>query len=485
MIRRSLLLALLVLCSAPAGAQAATVTVREAPGDGRSPGSAELTFAAAAGERNVVALARSGGAYLVRDTGAPLTPGAGCSSLDANTARCSSTVAITTEEIDAGDLDDVVRVPDDRSGAFARRVLGGDGHDVLSGDGSLYGGPGPDVLAGGPGENLLFGGGDGDLLLGGDGADKLDGDGDATGEAAPANDQLDGGPGMDVASYAGRTAGVRVELGDRVPDGGPADRDVLLAIEGAEGGSSADVLLGDGGPNVLNGNAGDDLLLGRDGADKLDDGPGADALYGGGGPDNLTAADPSDRAFGEQGDDDLSGLGGILDGGPGDDDFGLALAAGGPLPTTICGDGRDRLIGAPLREERIGRDCEELLFQPFNFFSVGIVPAKRRGNVLSVPATCAATITNLRRCDGLLTLRLRRPGRAPLLLGRRRLAIAPGRTDFVRVTVRRSARRALAAASRPLLDVQLAGHAVQRPKYHAPGGVDTTVRFAGRWRVRT
>ena len=483
----TLLLAVLVLCAVPAAAPAATVSVRESlPSRGGEVESAHLAFTAAPGELNVVTLVADAAAraYVVRDTGAPLTAGAGCSPIDANTASCSSTRPFLSELIDVGDLDDSVTTPlTGRTSAATMRIVGGAGHDLLTGQGTLYGGPGPDVLTGGAGDDLLYGGADVDYLLGGDGDDKLDGDGEEGGEAPAAADQLDGGSGADLASYAGRTAPVYVDLGDRAPDGAPAEGDLLVAIESAEGGHAADVLAGDGDPNFLKGNAGDDVLSGRDGADSLDDGAGADTLYGGRGPDRLVASNPGDRAYGQDGGDVLSGRG-LLDGGAGDDEFGLGVAAGVPASPPICGAGRDRLVGAPLREERIPNDCEVLLFEPFRFFTIGVLPAKRRGGVLSVPVTCAAVIANLRRCDGLLTLRLRRAGRTPLVLGRRRFAVAPGRRDFVRVTVRRSARRAFAAARRPLLDVQLRGHAVQRPKYHAPGGVDSTVRVAGRWRVR-
>ena len=483
---RTLLLAALALCAVPAAAPAATVSVRESsPSRGGEVESAHLAFTASPGEINVVTLVASATAYVVRDTGAALTAGAGCSPIDAHTASCSSARPFMSELIDVGDLDDTVTTPlSGRTSAGTMRVLGGAGRDVLTGQGVLYGGPGPDVLTGGAGGDLLYGGAEGDYLLGGGGDDKLDGDGDEGGEAPAAPDQLDGGSGADIVSYAGRTSPVYVDLGNRAPDGAPAERDLIIAIESAEGGHAADVLAGDGDPNFLKGNAGDDVLSGRDGADALDDGAGADTLFGGPGPDRLIASNPRDRAYGEDGDDVLSGLGGLLDGGAGNDEFGLGIAAGVPALPPVCGAGRDRLVGAPLREERIPNDCEHLLFEPFRFFSIGVLPARRPGGVLSVPVTCARAITNLRRCDGLLTLRLRRARRTPLVLGRRRFAVAPGRTDFVRVTVRRSARRAFAAARRPLLDVQLRGHAVQRPAYQAPGGVDSTVRIAGRWRVR-
>ena len=396
MLRRTLLLALLALCAVPVAAPAATVSVRESPPVKDDPGSAHLEFAAAAGEVNAVTLAADavGRTYVVRDAGAPLTAGAGCSPVDANTARCSSIRGFLSETIDVGDLDDTVTAPlDGRTNAVSLRVLGGAGHDLLTGQGTLYGGPGPDVLTGGAGNDTLYGGAEGDLLLGGDGDDKLDGDGDLGGEAAAAADQLEGGPGADVASYAGRTSPVRVDLGDRGPDGGAGERDVLLGIEGAEGGQAADVLAGDGGPNFLKGNAGDDVLSGRDSADTLDDGAGADALYGGGGPDSLVASNPGDRAFGEDGDDMLSSLGSnTLDGGAGDDSFGVGLGCGRRLSVDDL-----RRRARPADRPRAARRAHRQRLRAARLPAVWLLHAsaccrrRRRGAVLSLPASCAAS----------------------------------------------------------------------------------------------
>ncbi|MEX0317297.1 MAG: spondin domain-containing protein [Ruegeria sp.] len=87
------------------------------------------------------------------------------------------------------------------------------------------------------------------------------------------------------------------------------ETDTLIGIENVEGSNDADVLVGDGNANVLNGNDGDDVLSGLGGADVLNGGAGDDTLSGGGGVDiidggegidtndfaniNLGAADPS------------------------------------------------------------------------------------------------------------------------------------------------------------------------------------------------
>ncbi len=230
------------------------------------------------------------------------------------------------------------------------------------------------------------------------------------------------------------------------------------------------------------GNDGDDVLRGRDGDDSLDDGAGEDTLLGGSGADRLAATSRGDRAFGEAGDDRLTGgTRAALDGGAGDDAFATALGARFSSP--VCGEGHDALVLAPQKGERVGDDCEEVHFGVFDMFQIAAVPARRRGNVLSLPARCNKLAQPLTECGGRVTLRLRRPGLNALVLGTRRFVIPTLTSGFVRVTVRRAARRALARARRPLLDVQVALLSFGR-KITGPGGVDQTPRASGRWTVR-
>ena len=120
------------------------------------------------------------------------------------------------------------------------RVVGGNGSNVLTGDGGdnvLVGGPGNDAISGGAGFDLLEGGGGNDTLAGGagadvvnggDGNDLLNGGADADTLAGDAgNDNLDGGTGADIlnggdgsdtADYSARTRAVNVTL-----DGNPND----------------------------------------------------------------------------------------------------------------------------------------------------------------------------------------------------------------------------------------------------------------------
>jgi serralysin len=188
-------------------------------------------------------------------------------------------------------------------------IFGGPGNDVLRvgpgvppslqvridgyrGADRLVGGDGPDVLDGGPGRDLLRGRGGGDALIARSDADRARGGAgsDLLVVADPCEGhRLDGGPGIDSASfsrlhYASRGRGIRAELGGRaVSRGGSCARPdhILASVESLEGSWGHDILIGDGDANTLLGRAGNDLLLGRGGDDRLIGGSGPDRLRGG------------------------------------------------------------------------------------------------------------------------------------------------------------------------------------------------------------
>ena len=133
--------------------------------------------------------------------------------------------------------------------------------DVLVGVENLWGSDHNDVLSGDNGANRLYGGRGDDELSGNSGNDVLEGDTGA--------DRLDGGPGMDMVSYSLSDEGVTVKLGEGIIEGGHADGDVFVSIEGIEGSRHDDVLEGDNGANWLSGGIGDDTLKGNGGADRF------------------------------------------------------------------------------------------------------------------------------------------------------------------------------------------------------------------------
>jgi len=205
--------------------------------------------------------------------------------LDANTVRCQASPGPIV--IDAGDRDDTVSVPSQRFNETY--VRGGEGADALTGSGSLSGGPGndvltggndypepkgdsglPSVLAGGPGDDLLRGVGAVNLSGDGDGWTSLDGSTPAGPDRGGGNDTMIGGNGDAIVSYAGRSAGVRVDLADpEGAQGAAGERDRLSAIDDVVGGAGDDVLLSDDARNKLGGGGGDDRLVGRGRGDRL------------------------------------------------------------------------------------------------------------------------------------------------------------------------------------------------------------------------
>jgi hypothetical protein len=245
------LAAAVALClMAPAGATAATVSVDQASGT--------LTYAAAPGELNNLRLeVQPGGGVHVSDLSAPLTAGAGCTADGQDSATCSS-VAATRLLVNTGDLDDSVDVS---AGALPAEIDGGAGTDLLRG------GTGADVLRGGAGDDVLDG--------------------------RAGADQMSGGDGVDTADYAGRTAGVRVDVDTGADDGEAGEGDTVVEIENVNGGTGADTLVGAAGRNVLSGGAGNDTLAGGDGEDALTGGPGVDTFDAGAGNDTIDSRDSS------------------------------------------------------------------------------------------------------------------------------------------------------------------------------------------------
>ena len=333
---------------------------------------------------------------------------------------------------------------------------------------------GPDSLTGGPGR---------DVLHGGAGGDELTGDGGAGAGRSVSSDVLDGGAGSDTASYAARTVPVRVDLSDAGPDGSKGERDRLRGIEDLTGGAAADVLIGNGAANVIDGGDGRNRLYGRGGADRLHGGRDPSLLRGGAGDDGLQAG-AGDRADGGPGDDVLTSFerGVRLDGGPGDD----RITVLGAPSSLRCGPGRDLLVPAGrqggLRGLEID-DCENVGLGGFDLLTVQVVPIRSPAGALQMGVACRAQGTSpIAGCRGTLRLRLVRGGRT-LATGSFDLPAGNGTTVVLPLSA--SARRALRAKPRPLLEVAIdaTGIADPTPMFPALPGQTFTTTMAERWRV--
>jgi Ca2+-binding RTX toxin-like protein len=314
-----------------------------------------LRYEAAPGESNHVTIKMQEPplAWTFTETGAPLTPGPGCS-VDGQTASCPMPgidPLFLEIHVALADGDDFVSAKeacldslDPNLECFVYGIDGGTGDDTLIGDdrgGQIWGREGDDVILGG---SLLEGGAGDDLLLEGAGDDLnfLD-------------SWLDGGPGADTLIGGGSSArvvyrdGVRpvfVSLNGRRDDGERGENDNVIGVRDVVTGSGDDVIVGDVQNNELDAGAGhdvvyagggndlvfggscgafgpdgDDRLYGQSGNDSLQDCDGRDAIYGGLGRDYLFGGDGADRLFGiDQADTIFGGLGGdTIVGGRGED----------------------------------------------------------------------------------------------------------------------------------------------------------------------
>jgi len=161
-------------------------------------------------------------------------------------------------------------------------VEGGDGNDSIFGgenDDLLGGDAGADVIEGGIGNDSMYGGGGNDVLIGGSG-----------------NDLFNGGAGYDTADYSAATDNLVVNINWPNPQAVSAlqGTDTLVNMEGIEGGSGNDLLVGNAGGNIIRGNGGNDDIYGLAGADVLEGGAGNDRLEGSGGDDTMTGGAGND-----------------------------------------------------------------------------------------------------------------------------------------------------------------------------------------------
>jgi Ca2+-binding RTX toxin-like protein len=177
----------LALVPAVAGASSVRIT-----GDEAGLMRPALVFDAAAGESNRVTVRNITNGYSVRDAGATLTPGVGCTQR-ATDISCPLSGDQQDPQVNLGDRNDVASITWDGG-----LISGGLGNDNISlGDPSLHNQnePSGSNVFGGAGNDRLAGGAMGDSLFGEDGNDFLDGKG--------GDDFLVGGAGNDVI-VAGR-----------------------------------------------------------------------------------------------------------------------------------------------------------------------------------------------------------------------------------------------------------------------------------------
>lgn len=317
--------------------------------------------------------------------------------LQADTVTYASRTENLSLSID-GVANDGAPAENDNIQTSVENIIGGSGHDTITGSGSgnlldgragndsIRGLLGNDIIFGGPGSDTVFGDGGNDSFFtletpppaevdnidGGDGFDFAQRDGSvvtdiflrsfgpsAAADIVSENVELQGN-GVDIALFP--TAGgdfISVnQSGNNLTinfNGVIITRDVAGVSRFAiAGGNGDDTILADASvtiPLLINGGSGNDSIVGGSGNDTIDGGgnndtidggAGADLLEGGDGNDRLVGNTQNDTMFGQAGNDTMVGNGGldIFDGGTGIDtaDYSYAVA---PLNVTLDGVAND------------------------------------------------------------------------------------------------------------------------------------------------
>lgn len=123
----------------------------------------------------------------------------------------------------------------------------------------------------------------------GDGTDRLDGlPGDDELEGSPGDDTFLGGDGLDVLQFNTSHVAVSVNLAAGSATG--QGNDAISGVENLAGSIHGDLLVGDEGPNAINGNLGNDVISGAGGDDHLRGIRGNDTING------VPATTPSRRS---------------------------------------------------------------------------------------------------------------------------------------------------------------------------------------------
>jgi Ca2+-binding RTX toxin-like protein len=315
-----------------------------------------------------------------------LAGGAGRDTVDYSARTAPVTVSLN------GSADDGEGGEADNVGSDVEVLVGGTGDDQLAGDdadNALLGNAGNDMLGGGGGNDQLDGGAGDDRLAGGAGADILT-----------------GGDGNDTTDYIGSTGGVRVVLDGKPGDGMPGEND-SVDTENVTGSPLDDVLIGNAGPNLIQGAEGNDRILG---------GKGADAL------------------FGNHGDDIIQSLDGTQD-------------------QVQCGDGEDGVVSD---RGDVRTDCDYIKYRPVaaSATALHVSNGAVRAPVRCSPATAEG-------CRGRITLKAGRT-----TLGTLTYRLTSGRRWVAKIKLSRKGRRyvvkrRLTTASLVVRDLDATGDAVR------------------------
>jgi len=222
---------------------------------------------------------------------------------------------------------------DDRlsGGSGDDRLLGGPGNDTVGNGADFAAERGNDLLDGAEGDDRIYAGQGDDVALGGIGDDliRLGFGDDVSGQGGFGIDRIYGETGNDGSKVDG--GGLFGGPDDDFVSGGGGD-DRLFGDAYPAGPAGADILLGGGGEDHLEGGAGDDLLIGGKGGDVVDAGEGNDVLVGNSGADELIGGPGDDLIW-------------AMDFKPNSTDLIVPGEFSAPGDNRIdCGDGNDMVI---------------------------------------------------------------------------------------------------------------------------------------------
>ena len=217
---------------------------------------------------------------------------------------------------------------DTMSGNQANNTLNGnDGNDVINGllgNDTLNGGAGNDTINGGDGADTITGGTGTDTVHGGNGNDTITSSGHGTyfGEAnndymyagIGSDETLDGGTGFDTLDTTLWNGEYTINMTTGVTDYGES----FINFENLITGDGNDTITGSSAANLIITNGGDDVII---------TGGGADTVYGGDGNDTITSSGAGYYSGGNGDDLMYAGLGSseTLDGGAGTDTLNTTL----------------------------------------------------------------------------------------------------------------------------------------------------------------
>jgi Ca2+-binding RTX toxin-like protein len=271
----------------------------------------------------------------------------GSTDLGGSTAAADGTFSLI---VNAGAGADTVTI--ETPNLAAGTINGGDGDDILNGTARndvMSGGAGNDTLNGADGNDRILGNQGSDTFRGGNGNDELiwnpgDGNDVMDGEGGGGDDAVfNGGDNSEVfaaSPNAGRVLFERITGPIELDVGPTTDRLVLNGnggndtMNGDPAVTTAMLLNGGVGADVLTAGGGADFLNGNDDNDVLDGGPGIDRIVGDRGTDTMRGAGGDDTLVWNNGDGSD-----VMDGQDGLDKIEVNGAAGAGDAFTIRADG--------------------------------------------------------------------------------------------------------------------------------------------------